>query len=194
MGYAEAMPTACDKTNSGFYAPRHNPAVYYTDLANCASDDVPLGTTSSSPLLTDFSSEASAPSFAFVTPNLCDDMHGIEGCPNPNLILAGDDWLKQWLPLITSTTVYKSHDTAIFIVWDEGESSTSTIGENCATNTVDQSCHVPAIVIAPSVKPKTTASTLFNHYSLLKTVEDLLGVPELGLASSATSMLAAFNL
>jgi Phosphoesterase family/IPT/TIG domain len=193
-GYAESMPTACDTANAGFYAPRHNPAVYYTDLTGCATDDVPLGTTSSSPLLSDFSSEATAPSFAFVTPNVCDDMHGTTGCPNPNLILAGDDWLKQWLPLITSTTVYKSHDTAIFIVWDEGESSSSSIGENCATNTTDQSCHVPALVIAPSVRPRTTVSTLFNHYSLLKTTEDLLGVPELDGASTATSMAAAFGL
>ena len=190
-GYAESMPSACDKANAGFYAPRHNPEVYYTDLANCTTNDVPLGTTGSSPLLQDFSSEATAPALATVTPNLCDDMHGVAGCPS-NLILAGDNFLKTWLPLITSTRVYQNQDTLVLIVWDEGEPGTS--GEDCATNTSDQSCHVVSMVIGPSVKPGTQSATLFNHYSLLKTAEDLLGVPELGLSSSATSMIAAFNL
>ncbi len=76
------MPTPCDMVNAGFYAPRHNPAVYYTDLLNCASQDVDLGTVGNSPLLQDFASEATAPAFAFVTPNLCDDMHGAGGCPS----------------------------------------------------------------------------------------------------------------
>lgn len=190
-GYAESMPSACDKSNSGFYAPRHNPAVYYTDLSGCASDDVALGKIASSPLLTDFSSEATAPAFATVTPNLCDDMHGATGCPS-NLVLAGDNWLKGWLLRITATKVYAAHDTAVLIVWDEGEPGTT--GENCATNTTDQSCHVAAIVVAPSVKTGTTSATLFNHYSLLKTIEDLLGVPELGEARFATSLISAFNL
>jgi hypothetical protein len=35
---------------------------------------------------------------------------------------------------------------------------------------------------------------LFNHYSLLRTAEDLLGVPELGLAAQNQSMASAFNL
>ena len=189
--YAESMPTPCDTANAGFYAPKHNPAVYYTDLTNCASQDVPLGTVGNSPLLQDFSSEATAPAFAFVTPNLCNDMHGAKGCPS-NLILTGDNWLKSWLPRITSSPVYAGGDTAIFIVWDEGEPGTR--GENCATHLTDESCHVPAIVVAPSVKRGAQVSTQFTHYSLLKTAEDLLGLPELGLARSATSMLSGFNL
>jgi hypothetical protein len=35
---------------------------------------------------------------------------------------------------------------------------------------------------------------LFNHYSLLATAEQLLGLPALGQAASATTMTAAFNL
>jgi hypothetical protein len=189
--YAESMPSACDKSNSGFYAPRHNPAVYDTDLSNCAANDVPLGTTSSSALLKDFASSSGAPAFAFVTPNLCNDMHGAGGCPS-NSIQTGDNWLKLWLPKIASTAAYKAGHTAILLTWDEGEPGTS--GEGCATNTSDQGCRVVTIVIAPSVAHGKKVATLFNHYSLLKTAEDLLGLPELNQAKTAASMVKPFNL
>jgi hypothetical protein len=192
-GYAESMPSSCDRANAGFYAPRHNPAVYYTDLSNCANQDVPLGTTSSSPLLKDLSSEATAPAFSTVTPNLCDDMHGFPGCP-ADLIKTGDNFLHLWLPKITSTSVYKSGDTAVFITWDEGEGGSASTGENCATNTTDPSCRVVTIVVAPSVKPGRRVAKLLNHYSLLGTSEELLGLPKLGQAGSANSMVAPFNL
>jgi len=50
------------------------------------------------------------------------------------------------------------------------------------------------IVISPSTVPGTTSGTLLNHYSLLGTAEELLGVPKLGLASSYPAMTSAFNL
>jgi Phosphoesterase family/FG-GAP repeat len=189
--YAEGMPSNCYKLNDGDYAPRHNPAVYYTDLANCATNDVPLGTLSDSPLLQDFSKESTAPAFAYVTGDLCDDMHGISGCES-GLIQAGDTWLSEWIPAITSTKVWKDKDTVIFLVWDEGAGGTT--GEKCYNNTTDQSCHVPAIVIAPSVKAGTVVSTQFDHYSWLKTSEQLLNLPQLGQAKTATSMKSAFHL
>lgn len=185
-GYDESMPSACDKSDAGNYAPKHNPAVYYKGLsaASCKANDVALGTTTSSALLKAFASESTAPAYAFVTPNLVDDMH-------QGSISAGDNWLKKWLPLITASTVYKGGDTAIFIIWDEGEPSTA--GENCV-NSAAQDCHVVAMVVAPSVKPGTTVGTSFSHYSFLKTAEDLLGVPELGSAKTAVSMASGFNL
>jgi phosphatidylinositol-3-phosphatase len=195
-GYAESMPFACAKANSGPYAPRHNPAVYDTDLSNCSTDDVPLGTTSSSRLLKDFASSAKAPAYATLTPNLCHDMHGIGSCPSGSLITAGDNWLKLWLPKITATPVYRAGQTVIFITWDEGEpaSGSAQSGEACAANTTDQSCHVVTIVVAPSVKHGKKVATLFNHYSLLKSSEDLLGLPEIGSAKTAKSMVGAFGL
>jgi hypothetical protein len=192
-GYNESMPTPCDKANEGFYAPRHNPAVYYTDLSNCATRDVALGTTSSSPLLNDFSSEKTAPAYALVSPNLCNDMHSANGCPNmSNIVIDGNTWLQTWLPKIVSTNVYKAHDTAIFVTFDEGAGGSG--GEACATNTTDQSCRVAMIVVAPSVKHGKRVARLLNHYSLLRGSEDLLGLPELNQAKTAADMLKPFNL
>jgi phospholipase C len=189
--YAEGMPSNCYKSDSGNYAPKHNPSVYYTDLSNCSTDDVPLGTTSNSQLLTDFSSESTAPAFSYLTGNLCDDMHGASGCES-GLIKAGDTWLSTWIPLITASKVYQDGDTAIFLVWDEGAGGST--GEKCYNNTTDQSCHVPAIVIAPSVKAGTVVSTQFDHWSTMKTIEQLLGLTQIGQAKTATSMESAFNL
>jgi hypothetical protein len=189
--YAEGMPSNCDLKNAGKYAPRHNPSVYDTDLSDCGSNDVPLGPAGSSPLVTDFSSEATAPAYAYLTGDLCDDMHGAPSCKT-GLIQAGDNWLSTWIPLITSSTVYQDDDTVIFLVWDEGHGG--SIGEKCFDNTTDPSCHVPAIVIAPSVQPGTVVSTQFDHYSVLKTSEQLLGLPQIGMAKTATSMQARFNL
>jgi len=53
------------------------------------------------------------------------------------------------------------------------------------------------IVVGPSVPVGTRALASFDHYSLLKTAQELLGlVPLLGHAGDATtnSMRAAFNL
>jgi phosphatidylinositol-3-phosphatase len=192
-GYNESMPSKCDRSNVGFYAPRHNPAVYYTDLTDCASRDVALGTTTSSPLLHDFSSEKTAPAYAWVTPNLCDDMHNAAGCPGASdIVVTGDNWLKLWLPKLVSTKVYRAHDTVIFLSFDEGAGGSG--GESCATNTTDQSCRVAMIVVAPSVKHRKRVARLLNHYSLLKGSEDLLALPELNQAKTATDMLKPFHL
>lgn len=190
--YDGSMPSPCDRAYSGLYAPKHNPAVYYTDLKDCSTDDVPLGTPKRSRLLSDFSREATAPAFSFLTPNLCDDMHGVPGTCMNDLVPAGDSWLRTWIGLITRTPVYRSGDTAVFVVWDEGAGG--SLGEACASNTTDESCHVPMVVIAPSVRPGTVDRAQLDHYSLLKSTESLLGYPELGLARSATSFEGAFNL
>ena len=50
------------------------------------------------------------------------------------------------------------------------------------------------MVVAPSVSPGTVAGDAFTHYSLLRTQEELLGVPFLGQAATAPSMRAAFGL
>lgn len=189
--YAEGMPSNCDPVDSHQYVARHNPAVYYTKLKDCATNDVPLGTTDDSALLNDFSKESTAPALAYVSGNLCDDMHGNPNCQRPE-IKTGDAWLSTWMPLITSTPVYRSGDTAILLLWDEG--SKGQEAERCEHETVDQSCHVAAIVIAPSVTPGTVVDTPFTHYSALRTIEDLLGVAELGQSARATSMIGGFNL
>jgi hypothetical protein len=49
-------------------------------------------------------------------------------------------------------------------------------------------------VISPSTPADARSGTFFDHYSLLATTEQLLGLPRLRSASSAATMTAAFRL
>ena len=176
--YEESMPSNCDRRNAGEYAVRHNPPPYYTKLSECAVRDVPY-----TQLSADLANNA-LPAFSFVTPNLIDDMHD-------GTIAQGDEWLRSNLPMILNSGEYRSGTVAVFVTWDEGEGGSAN---ECATNTTDVGCHVATIVLSPSTPAGTQSSTLFNHYSLLGSTEQLLGVSPLDEAVGANSMLAAFDL
>lgn len=180
--YAESMPSNCDTSDGGatdpqgsqLYAPKHNPAAYYTNIANaCNQQDVPLGSTTSGNLLNDVHN--GLPLFTTITPNLEDDWH--DGSPQQ-----ADNWLKGWLPLIMAGSDYQSGKLAILLVFDEGGGSGNNTSQTYAT------------WISPYTTPGTSSSTHFDNYSVTKTAEDLLGQPELGNAQSNTSMVSAFNL
>jgi phospholipase C len=178
--YEESMPTDCAPSNSGEYAVRHNPPPYFPALAaDCATLDVPY-----TQLATDLAGN-SLPAFSFITPNLIDDMHD-------GTITDGDTWLANNLPTILTSSAYTKGTTAVFITWDEGTGGKT--GEDCSTNTTDPSCLVATIVVSPSTAVGTKSGILFNHYSLLATAEQLLGLPALGQAAATATMTSAFNL
>jgi hypothetical protein len=111
--------------------------------------------------------------FTFVTPNLIDDMHD-------GTVQQGDTWLSTFLPSVLSSAEYQAGKTIVYVTWDEDDGS--------------QNNQVPTLVIAPSVKPGTQSSTRFDHYSLLRTTEEQLGLGLLANAASATSMRSAFGI
>ncbi len=166
--YAESMPGNCVRSNSGDYAPRHNPAVYFTRVAAaCAAADVPL-----TGLARDLR-RGRLPAYTFIAPNLCSDEHD---CP----VARGDAWLARWVPRITSSPAYRSGQTALFITYDEDDHNEAN--------------RVYTVVAARSVRPGTVSRRTFTHYSMLRTQEQLLGLPALGRAASAASLASAFHL
>lgn len=177
--YEESMPTACDRASAGEYAVRHNPPPYFVALTGtCPSNDVPFTS------FRDDLAGATLPAFSFITPNLIDDTHD-------GSVADGDRWLNTTVSEIVGSSAYRSGTLALFITWDEGEGGSSN---NCATNATVVGCHVATIVVSPTTAPGTKSAALFNHYSLLRTAEDLLGVPAIGQAASAASMESAFGL
>ncbi|MBV9803337.1 MAG: hypothetical protein JO130_09115 [Solirubrobacterales bacterium] len=110
--------------------------------------------------------------FTFVTPNLVDDMHD-------GTISDGDNFLKSYVPALMATPQYQAGTTVIFITWDENDGSSGN--------------QVPCIVISPYTHG-VKDSTPYSHYSLLRTTEELLGLPLLGNAATANSMVANFGL
>lgn len=207
--YAEAMPSNCYKTNydntsyhnangstGEYYYVRHAPPPYYISApvpAECANWDVPLGTTSSGNFLDALSPGSDGlPAFSFVTPGGCDDMHD---CSTS----AGDDWLKEWIPIIQRSAAYQSGQLAVFITWDEGTGSDKTNGEPCwntahADSSRYPSCHIATIVISPHTTPGTKSGKYFNHPSLLGTAEDLLRLPRLPTTAGYAGLESAFGL
>jgi hypothetical protein len=173
--YEESATKNCPSANSSGFAVRHDPAPYYTGIAaDCANWDVPLGSLTAGTFLSDLAAGTTLPNFAFVTPNLCNDMHDCG-------VTAGDNWLRTWLPKIVASPAYVGGTTAIFVTWDENDGSA---GNRVAT-----------IVISPSTLAGTVSSTAFNHYSLLRTTEEMFGLTAfLGNAATAASMRADFHL
>jgi hypothetical protein len=170
--YQESMPSNCAQTSSGTYAVKHNPEAYYTPVRTaCNSNDVPMGDTSSGAFLSDLNS--GLPAFSFVTPNLCNDMHDCS-------VATGDAWLQGWLPKVFASSDYTSGHLAVFVTFDENDSSAGN--------------HVYTAVASPYTAVGARSGTAYDHYSLLRTTEEILGQPLLGNAASANSMLTAFGL
>jgi len=174
--YEESAPGNCPLTSSGLYAVKHDPAPYYTGIrSDCAIWDVPMGTTAAGTFLDDLANDT-LPAFSFVTPNLCNDTHDCS-------VATGDNWLRAWFGKILASPGYLAGTTVIFLTWDEDDGS--------ATN------HIATIVVSPSTPAGTVSGSTFDHYSLLKTTEQLLGITTfLGHANDAgtTSLSSAFNL
>lgn len=189
--YAENMPSNCYRTNSGDYLTTHVPAVYYTNLSSCDEFAVPMGSvsTGTGQFYTDVSN-GTLPNFSFISPNAVDDAHDTGTA-------AGDSWLSKIIPRITSGSNYQSGNTVVFITNDEGTGSDYTNNEDCSSQGLDAgqpSCHIPTIVVAPFVHAGLEDGSFYTHYSMLRTTEELLGLPLLGLASGANSMAANLNL
>jgi phosphatidylinositol-3-phosphatase len=127
--YMEDLPFPGDLVNStpdGLYVRKHNPFLMYPDVYNNpsrADNVVPL-----TQLSTDLST-GNVPKFVWITPNICNDMHGgAPSCPFPSsptdplqaaLYQDGDNFLSTWVTAITHSKAWTGH-SAIFITWDEG--------------------------------------------------------------------------
>jgi hypothetical protein len=173
--------TTCPLTVTGQYAPKHNPMIYFDDVTNtnttssasCIAKVRPI-----TQLTGDLQSNVVA-RYNFITPNLCDDMHGNTGCPSGNLITQGDTWLANNLPAILNSQAY-SNGGAVFITWDEGEGGDGPIG---------------MIVLSRMARGSGYSNTVhYTHSSTLRTFQEIFNVtPFLRDATNATDLSDLFN-
>jgi acid phosphatase len=174
--YAESMPSNCARKNTldGLYVPRHTAAPYFSGLAaECLTRQLPMGTTATGAFASDLKA-GTLPRFGLVVPNTTNDAHG--GC-----LSCADAWLARWIPKIVASPAYQDGSTAIFVTYDSDDASTKN--------------HIATTVIAPSVKPGTVGVRGYTHYSMLRTIECMLGLSgRLGGAATAPGMRAEFNL
>jgi hypothetical protein len=180
MSYQEGISAAtgrCPIESGGFYRPRHNPFVFFKDVAGdppsrdnpgCAVHHRDL-----SALAADLASGGVA-AYNFITPNLCHNMHGNDGCKYPSRIRGGDDWLAATVPALIDFV--DANGGVIFITWEEGVNSVL----------------LPFLAIGPDVKPGHAGAVAYTHSSLLRTVEAILGLPILATVADANDLSDLF--
>jgi hypothetical protein len=170
---------ACPVAGSGSYVPRHDPFVFFRDVsgappsktsASCASHHEPL-----SALAADLANNAVA-AYNFITPNLCHDMDD-NNCPgSSDPIKQGDTWLSQNVPAILEYV--NAHRGVLLIVWDEPAGSTGKL---------------PLIVVGPHVKHGAVSSVRYTHGSLVRTVEQIFGLPILATVTADSTFSDFFE-
>ena len=156
-GYFEGMPGPCTTRSSGAYRVHHDPFVYFDairqDNARCRAHVVPL-----SALASDFASEATTPRFSLIVPTNADNMHS-------GTITAADSWLRGALTRVLASPAWRAGRTLLIVTWDEDDGSPAN--------------RVATIFYGGPVKTGFRSLTPYTHYSLLRTIENWLGLPTL---------------
>jgi Phosphoesterase family len=104
--------------------------------------------------------------FALVVPNLINDMHD-------GTTAQGDAFLQAFVPLVTASPDWDH--TLLIVTFDEGTTNTNGGG------------HIYTAAAAPWLAHALVATT-YNHFSVLRTIEEVYGLPFLGGAATATTI------
>jgi hypothetical protein len=158
-GYMESMPLPCFALHdAGPYTERHNPFPYFdqirNDPARCTSV-VPY-----SQLAADLGSASTTPNFAWITPNLQNDMHD-------GSVAQGDAWAQANLPLIFNSPAWKTQRSLLIFTLDEDDGSAHN--------------NVAFFVVSSDGSTRTnyTSTVHATHYSALRTIEAAWGLGQM---------------
>jgi hypothetical protein len=170
--YMENLPHACYRgAGAGEYAKKHDPFMYYGRVAQnpaqCAHV-VPL-----TELVGDERSRR-VPRFAWITPNLCHDMH--DCAP-----VQGDAFLARFVPPLLAALGPRG---LLVLTWDEGATD-----DGCCR--LAAGGHIVTILAGPLAAAGARLAAPVDQYSVLQAIEDLLRLRRLrGAACPCTPSLA----
>jgi hypothetical protein len=172
------------------YADKHNPFVYFhsiiDDPARCARHVVNLDA-----LVHDLQDTATTPDFAFITPNLCHDGHDAP-CRNgePGGLVSADAFLREWVPRILAAPAFRDQGVLV-VTFDEGMlDSSACCGERGLAGGPAPGLDGPggggigAVLLGPTVRAGAVSDVPYNHYSLLRWIEDEFHLDHLGYAAA----------
>jgi|SRR6478672_1127110 len=153
------------------YAVKHNPFIYFASVQN---DPAELNNIVPASQLTIDLAQGTVPNFSFIAPNQCNDMHGdpAGGCPyavtpgdvnDQNLIKQGDTYANSLINQIQASSTWAKGNNVIYLLWDENDFG-------------PELNQVPLIAITNSGSKGVKDNTPYNHYSLLRTIEDGFGI------------------
>jgi hypothetical protein len=159
--YMGGMPSACFKdAASGEYAKKHDPFMYYRRVA-----DDPSRCTKVVPerqLAADVRA-GRLPTFAFLSPGLCDDTHDCA-------VRQGDQYLARVVPALLRELGSRGY---LVLTWDEGNSDRGCCGGLASGG------QIPTVIAGRGVKRGATLPGPYTHYSTLRLIEDSLRLPRL---------------
>ncbi len=186
VGFRDGTQSATAKDQ---YAARHNPFVYFhsiLDSPRCVQNVVPLPQ-----LSIDLRSARTTPAFSLITPNLCHDGHDAPCADGePGGLKSVDVFLRTWVPRITASPAFRGGGLLI-ITADEAENNDSSAccNERSGYNTPlaggggvvagspgPGGGRIGTLVIGRCVVAGSRNPTPYNHYALLRSLEDLFGI------------------
>ncbi|HTV84692.1 MAG TPA: alkaline phosphatase family protein [Dyella sp.] len=171
------------------YATKHNPFMYFhaiiDDKKYCDQRVVNLDH-----LANDLAHLDSTPNLVYITPNLCHDGHDApcKDGKQPGGLISANAFLKTWVPRITQSPAFKK-DGLLIITFDEGNDGTVCCHEKPLPGGPQPGGkmgpgggRIGAVLLSPFIAPGTKSDVEYNHYSLLRTLENIYGFKHLGYA------------
>ena len=110
------------------------------------------------------------PTVSIVVPNQCNNMHDCSLATGDNWLKANIDNYAQWA---------KTHNSLLILTWDEDGGASGNV--------------IPTIFVGANIKAGTTNAQAFNHYGLLRTIEDMYGLPAINNAVNAAPITGVWN-
>jgi acid phosphatase len=183
-GYFEDMPSqGYLGGNTANYAQKHNPFVWYSDVANSVTQQDNMYP------FTQFAQDLSTNSFqnfSYIVPNLLDDGHGTGSQSSASLLATADSWLQTNIgPLLSAQggPFQPGGDGILIVVFDEAEqtgvSGDSATDSSCSpTQSTGCGGHVAFVMIGPNVIAGSTTSNTYQIQDMLHTIIHLLGMSD----------------
>jgi hypothetical protein len=179
------------------YATRHNPFMYFQSITRdpklCDSHVLSL-----KPLKNDLKKVSTTPNYSWISPNTCYDGHDWPKCQDgtPGRLPRVNQFLKRWIPRIEASPAYRKNGMIIVTMDESGhdENATACCGEVDSLGFDDPSHpnmnepgvygpgggKVGAVLVSRFIKPGTVSTQSYNHYSMLRSIEDIFGLHHLG--------------
>lgn len=180
IGFAEDLPADRTTCRQGNYARKHVPWLDFTSMPTAATKNTTAFPTTPAGF-------AGLPTISFVIPNLINDMHNLVGGGHdrPTEVRNGDRWLKDHIEPYRQWAM--THNSLLVVTWDEDSASFDMPAACPGINTAPSENRIATIIIGEHVRPGTS-STRYDLRSLLRTIEDIYGLPRLGASAGATAI------
>jgi phosphatidylinositol-3-phosphatase len=184
-GFAEDAPANPFVCQAGLYVMRHCPWVEFKDVPTSLTRNMSTFPTTANGF-------ENLPAVAFVTPNLVNDMHSLSASDPrvtgsaaiPLEVANGDKWLKAHIDAYAQWA--REHNSLLIITWDEDSAPYHYPNVRSKTiRTQPPANHIATIFVGSMVAAGTKSETVYSFYDLLRTIEDMYGLPLLGGSKTA---------